>query len=78
MIQDIQEFKVDVLSLHRDPDTGEKCSFAAATLPSPPKIADLPMEESKIQDNQFESLSRLTTYIRELNRNNINSLILVI
>ena len=54
IIQDIQAFKVDVLSIHRDPDAGEKSSFAAATLPSPPKIAVLPMEERKIQDNQFE------------------------
>ena len=33
IIQDIQAFKVDVLSIHRDPDAGEKSSFAAATLP---------------------------------------------
>ena len=40
----------------------------------PPKIAVLSMEERKIQDNQFELLSRLTTYMRELNRDNVNPL----
>ena len=33
IIQDIQAFKADVLSLHRDHDAGKKSSFAAATLP---------------------------------------------
>jgi len=41
LMQEIQNFKMDVLNLKRD---GGKSTFGCTTLPQPPKFTTLPME----------------------------------
>ena len=47
---------------------GGRSTFSVGTPSFPPKIAVLPYEERVLQYNRFETLSTLTTMIRELNR----------
>jgi len=72
IMTDLNNFKRDVIALKRPSGTNGDCTFAVATVPYPPKISALPTEEREVQENRFETLSKMTDFIRELNRNNVN------
>lgn len=73
IMKDLVNFKRDVINLERSFANNGECTFAAATLPYPPKISALPAEEREIQTNRFETLSKITDFIREMNRNNVST-----
>ena len=68
IIRNLRKFKNDVLSMKTRAGAGGRSTFSVATPPFPPIIAVLLYEERILQDNRFETLSTLTSMIRELNR----------
>ena len=71
--RDLTNFKRDVTSLKRSCGGIVECTFAAATVPYPPKISALPAEQRELETNRFDTLSKMTDFIRELNRNKVDT-----
>ena len=71
--RDLTNFKRDVTLLKRSCGDIVECTFAVATVPYPPKISALPTEQREVEANRFDTLSKMTDFIRELNRNKVNT-----
>ena len=71
--KDLTNFKRDVTSLKRSCGGKVDCTLAVATVPYPPKIPALPTEQRVVEANRFDTLSKMTDFIRELNMTEVNT-----